>query len=211
MPQSSYIALKQEWSIAWHSPRFRKRLFTVWFFVILTISAFPFFFQAIDKREGYALNDWLLNMLPARDVSLPIFLIVWSMSILTLYRCLQTPELMIRFLWCYVLVSLSRFITISLVPLDPPAGLIGLADPLSNFFYGAKFVTKDLFFSGHTSTMFLMTLCLRNKYDKLFGACATVLVGFLVLVQHVHYTMDVLAAPVFTWGIWRLRKGFLHR
>lgn len=209
MSQTSYIAVKQEWSAAWHSPKFRLRLFTVWFFVILTISAFPFFFQAIEKREGYPLNDWLLNILPAHDVSIPIFLIVWSMSLLTLYRCIQTPELMIRFLWCYVLVSLSRFITISLVPLDPPAGLIGLADPLSNFFYGAKFVTKDLFFSGHTSTIFLMALCLPNKTDKVLGICATIGVGFLVLVQHVHYTMDVLAAPVVTWGIYRLRQWLL--
>jgi membrane-associated phospholipid phosphatase len=86
-----------------------------------------------------------------------------------------------------------------------------LADPLSNAFYGSKFVTKDLFFSGHTSTLFIMFLCLTGRTDRILALIATVVVGILLLVQHVHYTLDVLCAPPLTWGIYRLVKKVIMR
>ena len=44
-------------------------------------------------------------------------------------------------------------------PLDPPPGMIVLEDPLVQLFGGAsRPLTRDLFFSGHTSTMFLLFL-----------------------------------------------------
>jgi membrane-associated phospholipid phosphatase len=157
------------------------------------------------------LNDWILNGLPAHDVSLPLMIVVWAMTALILFRCLQNPDVLMTFLWSYIMVSLVRILTISTVALNAPVNLIGLADPLSNAFYGSKFVTKDLFFSGHTSTIFLMALCVQNKVEKILGYIATAAVGFLLLVQHVHYSMDVLAAPVFTWIIYRLTKRVLER
>jgi membrane-associated phospholipid phosphatase len=93
-------------------------------------------------------------------------------------------------------------LTITLVPLDPPAGLVGLVDPLSNFFYGPKFVTHDLFFSGHTSTVFLLYLCLPGKADKKLALAVTLSVAVLLLVQHVHYTLDVLGGFLFGWVSW---------
>jgi hypothetical protein len=146
----------------------------------------------------------LLRQLPAYDVSAPIFFIIWSTALFTLIRCLQNPDRLLIFAWAYLLLCLTRMVTISLVTLDPPNNLVLLADPLSNFFYGRKFVTRDLFFSGHTSTLFLMSLCLPGKWDKILVIAATITVGFLLLIQHVHYTLDVLSAPLFAWLIWRL-------
>ena len=113
---------------------------------------------------------------------------------------------MIVFLWSYVIMSISRLVVITAVPLNPPAGLLELKDPISNTFYGMKVVTKDLFYSGHTSTVFLMFLCVKKRKDKITLLAATLLVGFLLLLQHVHYTIDVLAAPVFTFIIYFLVK-----
>ncbi|MDM8176234.1 phosphatase PAP2-related protein [Olivibacter sp. 47] len=62
-----------------------------------------------------------------------------------------------------------------------------------------RFYYQRSFFSGHTSTMFLIFLCLPNRVDKLLALIATLLVGSMVLIQHVHYSIDVLAAPLFTW------------
>lgn len=114
-------------------------------------------------------------------------------------RAAQNPQLFLIYVWSYFLLLIMRVLTIALVPLDPPAGLIPLVDPVSNFFYGEKFVTRDLFFSGHTSAVFLMFLCLKSKTDKLMGLIATIVVGFLLMVQHVHYSMDVFGALVFAW------------
>ena len=43
----------------------------------------------------------------------------------------------------------------------------------------------------------------------LLAACAAV-VGALVIVQHVHYSMDVLAAPLFVWVAWRISAATMR-
>ena len=193
------VEVREEWQGAWESAAFRRKTFTGIFSVIAILSVFPFFFQSIEKRSGILLNDPIMRWLPAHNVSLPIFIIIWAISLLMMYRAAKSPQLFITFLWAYVILLILRVCTITLVPLEPPVGLVGLVDPFSNFFYGHKFVTKDLFFSGHTSSVFLIFLCLPNRLDKKLALIATLAVGFLLLVQHVHYTMDVAGACVFAW------------
>jgi hypothetical protein len=211
MPQTTYMTLRQEWALAWQSPRFRWMMTLGMTLAIIMLSMFPLFFQVIEKRQGFIVNDRLLDILPPHNVSMGILLIVWSMGVLMLVRCIRSPDLLMTFIWSYVAVNLCRMLTITLVPLDPPSNLIVLADPMSNAFYGAKFVTKDLFFSGHTSAVFLIFLCLPNRTDKAIALTASLLVGAMVLVQHIHYTMDVFAAPVFTWLLYRLTLRALQR
>jgi membrane-associated phospholipid phosphatase len=199
MPQITLTAVREEWQGAWESTSFRRKVLVGLFIVIVILSVFPAFFQTIEKRNGILLNDPVLRWLPPHNVSLAIFIIIWSVCLLLIYRVAQAPRIFIVYLWSFIFLSLFRILTITLVPLDPPAGLLGLVDPISNFFYGEKFVTRDLFFSGHTSTVFLMYLCLPSRLDRRLALFATVAVGFLLLVQHVHYTLDVLGAFVFAW------------
>jgi membrane-associated phospholipid phosphatase len=124
------------------------------------------------------------------------------MALLTFSRFRQDPSIFLTFLWGFILINLSRFISIGLFPLNAPADLIPIHDPISNHFYGPKFITKDLFFSGHTAAMFLMFLCLKKKTDKILALIATLFIGIAVLLQHVHYTMDVVMAPVITYFLW---------
>ena len=170
------------------------------FIALCVISGFlNQFFQAIEVRDGIGVNDILLSILPAKDCSEAIFILIWSCVALATLRFLNNPMLFIVFLWSYVVLCLTRIITITLVPLNAPPGLIPLRDPLSNYFYGHVFITKDLFYSGHTATLFLIFLCLEKKNDKLIVLLSTGIVGLLLLVQHVHYSMDVLAAPFFAY------------
>lgn len=187
---------------------FRKRIqlgLVVWIAVLI---AFPFFFNYIENRNGIHLNDFIINSIPAYDVSIPTFLIIWSMFLLFLYRAIYDPTLLLIFLWGFIFLSASRFISIYLVPLNPPEQLIALRDPITNIFYGKKhgFITKDLFYSGHTSTQFLMCLCFTKRSDKILALISTILVGTLVLIQHVHYSIDVIAAPFLTYVIFLLSK-----
>jgi membrane-associated phospholipid phosphatase len=70
-------------------------------------------------------------------------------------------------------------------------------------------LTKDLFFSGHTSTMFLLALMAPGRATRIFFLACTVVVGSCVLWQHVHYTVDVLVAPLFAFAAYALASG-LH-
>ncbi len=206
MPSAESLPTKKTWQITWKFPSYRNRVFIGIATLSIILYMLPYFFQRIENRTGILLNDWLLDSIPAYNVSVPIFIIIWSMVLLIFIRIIKDPEIFITFLWAYILVSLSRLITISLIPLNPPIGLIPLADPLSNSFYGAKFITKDLFYSGHTATQFLMFLCLKQKSDKIMALVATICIGILLLIQHVHYTIDVISAPIFTYLLWLVSK-----
>lgn len=211
MPQITLIAARQEWQEAWSVLAFRRKLITGMAIVIAILAMFPFFFQRIEQRHGIVLNDPLLGYLPAHNVSIPLFIIIWTLSTLAAIRAVQNPWMFLTFVWSFVLLSIFRMLSITLVPLDPPAGLIGLVDPLSNAFYGDKFITRDLFFSGHTSTVFLLFLCLPGKTDKKLALLATIGVGTLLLVQHVHYTLDVLGGFVFGWLAYRIATRTIVR
>ncbi|HEU4632491.1 MAG TPA: phosphatase PAP2-related protein [Flavisolibacter sp.] len=191
----SYKELK--WMDTLKDETFKIKLYIGIALLLMVFISFPFFFQYIELREGRVLDDLVLNQLRARDVSIPIFTIIWGMTALFFVRSVQSPSLFLTFMYGFVLLSLSRFITIYLIPLNPPNELIPLVDPISNSFYGKSYVTKDLFYSGHTATQCLFFLCFRRKLDKLIALFCSIAIGFLVLVQHVHYTIDVMAAPVF--------------
>lgn len=185
------------WTEAFRSPLFRKRFWVVVTAVTVCLTLLPFFFQVIQKRPGTLLHDFVLAALPAHNVSIPIFTLIWLMAGLMLVRSFQDPRFMLSAFCGFALFLCSRFITISLVPLEPPPDLITLVDPLSNSFYGKDFITKDLFYSGHTGSQFLFFFLLQKRRDRQFALFSGIAIGVLVLVQHVHYTIDVLAAPVF--------------
>lgn len=123
---------------------------------------------------------------------------------LVLYRIYQNPRLFLVVAYGFILMCLARILTISLLPLNPPTGIITLQDPIANIAYGGNgiFITKDLFYSGHTGNMFLFFLCLEAKWDKIIALTASFLIGLLVLIQHIHYSIDVFAAFIFTYFIY---------
>ncbi len=131
------------------------------------------------------------------------------MGLLTLVRAIKTPAIYVRYVWLYVAISLTRLITITLVPLAAPANLVELVDPVTGIFYGHAVITKDLFYSGHTSTLVAMYFCLPRKSDRKLVVVATIAMACLLLVQHVHYTIDILAAPVFVFLLNRIMQSTL--
>jgi hypothetical protein len=205
--------LSVSWKQAMQSLAFRNRLITAHFFLVSIVLILPHFFDFIEQREGILLYDPILNLISASDLSLPVFICVWGATALLLYRCASSPMIYIKAIYGFVLLLFVRIITISLVPLNAPEGLIPLIDPISNLAYGrADYITKDLFFSGHTSSQFLIFLCLTNRKDKAIALISTILVGSMVLIQHVHYSIDVIAAPIFTYGCyWLGREISLNR
>ncbi|SEN91720.1 PAP2 superfamily C-terminal [bacterium A37T11] len=208
MQQSPYARTKAiTWKIAVQDHIF---LFKLGLGVILLcglLAFLPFFFEHIEQRSGPILRDVLLKLLPAMDMSVPLFITIWGTSVLLIYRCYAKPQLLLSALYSFIFVIAARTICIELVALDPPARLTPLVDPISNYFYGKEnFVTKDLFFSGHCATMYLVFFSLNEKRDRMIALTAALLVTVFVLVQHVHYTMDVLAAPLFSYMCCRLGK-----
>jgi len=209
LSKTNTISRKANWKDLWSTSVARFELIGGSALLAVCLAIMPFFFTAIQKRKGVQMDDFLLDMIPAHDVSIVIFSIIWGMGALAIYRAAKKPAMYVTYVWAYSIIILVRFATISLIKLDPPAGLIQLVDPLTGIFYGNNDITKDLFFSGHTSTLFLIFLTLEKKTDRIIGLLAVIIVGFLLLVQHVHYTLDVVVAPFAVYGIYKLVKAML--
>ena len=203
--------LYERWKIALGSAVFRKKVLVSLLIFIAILIAFPHFFAFIESRQGWQLSDPLLGMIPAKDLSIFTFSTLWLMSLFLIVRMIQQPSLAVLAIVAIDLIFVTRMVTIILFPLEPPPGLIALEDPISNFFYGKGqgFITRDLFFSGHTSSMIMIGLLLPRKWEKRLAFAAAFVVGCLVLVQHIHYSIDVLGAWVFTWFLYRLAKAIV--
>jgi hypothetical protein len=197
-------ALPLIWKKAWQQHTFRAKLLIGVAVLTGILIIFPYFFQFIESRDGFVLPDRILNDLPSVNLSYPIFFVNWVMVLILIIGAIRDPEIFLLFLWAYIFLNISRIITISLIPLNPPDNLIPLTDPISNYFYGSGFITKDLFYSGHTSTQFLIFLVLKKNKLKNLALLSTMLIGVMVLIQHVHYTIDVVMAPFFALLVYKL-------
>lgn len=185
-------------------PRSTTRL-TIWLLslcaALIALKLSGDFLNYNEQRDaGIQLNDWVLNMLTPKNIAIPLFAITW-LSIVTgvLVSFTKTRSAMYM-LWSIVFIVAFRCFIMYLFPLLPPEGIIPLEDPIVEFcFYSDKVLVKDLFFSGHTANVALVAFVVPNALLKRIVAVAAVIVAFLLLVQHVHYTIDVIAAPFFSY------------
>ncbi len=204
------IALKNNWRETWSSSLQRAQIIIGSILMIIISFMLPPFFNLIQKRDGPIIHDAVLAAIPAHNVSWAIFTVIWGIGFYALWRGIEKPTIYITYLWTFIFITILRVLAISFVPLDPPAGLIVLTDPLTAVFYGRSTITKDLFFSGHTSILFLAFLCLERKWDKILALIGTCIVACLLLVQHVHYTIDIIAAPIIIYPVYRVVKYLLN-
>lgn len=196
------------WSEAWISKDFRRKLIVGSVFYIGILLFYPHFFIQIQKKQGELINDYVLAFLPSVNMSAVIFSLLYLSVIYAIYKAAKHPYLFLLFLWSTIFLSISRIITISFVPLEPPIGLVSLIDPVLYPFYGPNNITKDLFYSGHVGSVFLVSLILQTKKEKIAALFVTVIVGLSLLLQHIHYTIDVLSAPLFVYFVFLVAKKF---
>ncbi|MCW3102947.1 MAG: hypothetical protein JWO09_1387 [Bacteroidetes bacterium] len=178
----------------------------------LILFAFLHFLTYNEARSGYHFNDPVLNLVAARDLSLVTFILTYGFAIAGLLIALRDPAVLVKLFAAYAILTLLRICTLYLLPLEPPAGILPLEDVLLRFsFYSGRANLKDLFFSGHTATLFLFAFAFRKPALKITFACAALLVGILLMLQHVHYSIDVAVAPVAAWVAVRLARALIPK
>jgi hypothetical protein len=166
--------------------------------------------QALPYVPAVANANYLLWL----AVYLPLALVFLALE----------PRRWVRYMVTGGLVSLLRGATLLLTGLGPPdpsvagAGLgarsfleawLDLVSPWGVFARGTAqaYLTKDLFFSGHTATTFLLVLYLwprrRLRWIALAGHA---LVVASVLLARLHYAIDVVGAWAITFTVFALRE-----
>jgi hypothetical protein len=197
--------------IAWKLYFSNAKNIAVFFFtltlLVIVLYCFTYFLIFNESRRGYDFNDPVLSLFTPIDVSMHIFVLTYVVSITGIILVLQKPVLFVQILQVYTGILLLRMFTMYLLPLEAPASIIPLKDFfLENTFYQNTTVLKDLFFSGHTATVCMFGVCFRNKTLKIIFYMFAAMIGFLLILQHVHYTIDVLVAPLFVFLAVYLQK-----
>ena len=76
------------------------------------------------------------------------------------------------------------------------------------------FITQgnDLFFSGHTGLPFLIALIFWDHiYLRILFLISSGIFGVIVLLSHLHYSIDVFSAFFITYTIYHIALAFFHK
>jgi membrane-associated phospholipid phosphatase len=203
---STIEIIKQNWREKLSDKKFRWSFLLSLIFLAIGLYVIANILIHIEQRPGVSFKDPLLITFEAVDLTWITFILIYGALIAALISMTKHPLNMLWAVQSYSILISMRVITIYFLPLEAPQGIIPMEDPFVAFFGGGQTYLKDLFFSGHTSTMFLLFLVNPHKKFRYIFLIATILVGASVLVQHVHYTIDVIAAPFFAYTAYRVSR-----
>ena len=152
-------------------------------------------------REAVALDDPILKHLRPYDFSVPIFMLMYSGIMISIYQLIPQPQRLYYAFRAFTALILLRTIFIFVTPIGPPHDLIALQDPFIDGVVGFRGqVLNDLFFSGHVANLYLLAFIARPGRIRNYLFTIAAIVSVLLVWQKVHYTADVLAAPFFSYA-----------
>jgi hypothetical protein len=181
-----------------------------------------------EPRPAPSLPDLVLDAVPRVDWILQHNYHLWLAAYLpvALWLLARDRAAFLRFLWIGGWLSLLRGLMIPLTGFGPVDGRdcnagasgatlwhawLAIVNPVTALFTDAAHVglTKDLFFSGHVSSTFLLWLYCRGRGRGQSLLAPVALAGHLfvtatVLLGHVHYTVDVVGAWAVTFAVYAL-------
>jgi membrane-associated phospholipid phosphatase len=177
-------------------------------FLAIVLASLANFLNFAEARPGVVLPDPILNLFNPIDLTWLIFALIYIALIVAIITLIKNPKQLMFAIQVYSLLVAVRIGAMYLLPLEPPAKMIILNDPFVEFFGTGQTLTKDLFFSGHTATLFLLFLVSEKKIIKTVFLISTIVVAISVLLQHVHYAIDVFAAVFFTYACYKFLTTF---
>lgn len=184
--------------------RNRFELVITLFLLAVVLTSLANFLNYVEARKGVLLPDPLLNLFNPIDLTWLTFALIYVSIVVAIVTLFKNPSRLVFAIQLYTLMVAVRIIAMYLMPFDPPSSMIILNDPFVEYFGTGQTLTKDLFFSGHTATLFILFLVSENKMIKTVFMISTIAVAISVILQHVHYSIDVFAAVIFTYTCYKL-------
>ena len=119
------------------------------------------------------------------------------------------PERIPFTLYSFALFYFVRAIFVSLTHIGPAPipQTENFSLVVTTFFFGG-----DLFFSGHTGAPYLMALIFwRDRVVRGIFLTSSIVFGIVVLLAHLHYTIDVVAAFFVAYGVFRMAQHYFEK
>lgn len=156
-----------------------------------------------SKKEVLVVNDLILDFLPVFNINYlyveGAFILILFAVLLAFYRPQRLP-FMLKSVGLFIFVrSFFIILTHLSVPLpEGPSGYTQSFGTISQLFSSGN----DLFFSGHTGFPFLLSLIFwKDKLLRYLFLATSCFFGVVVLLGHLHYSIDVFAAFFITYAI----------
>jgi hypothetical protein len=163
----------------------------------------------VDRAPGNPAVDLFLSILPVVNLNFLIVEGALAAIVFSIILILAKPKYLLFALKAGAIFIATRamFIAVTHIGIYP-----GQINPDTGFFdriYTGLGLEAGFFFSGHTGLPLLMALILWNKkFWRYAYIILSIVFGIAVLFAHIHYTMDVLAAPYMTYGIFKMSQYF---
>lgn len=179
-------------------------------FIFLAISLIINFYAGTyaTERASNPVTDIILSNIRVYDLD-GVF--IWGSFILATFItiiCLYRPERIPFIVKSIALFVIIRSLFITLTHIGPFPSQIDInSDLLSKMSFGG-----DLFFSGHTGLPFLLALIFwKNKLMRYIFLCFSIIFAIVVLLAHLHYSIDVLSAFFITYSIFHIAEYLFKR
>ncbi len=194
-----------------YKDNFKNRSFLISFLSSILILALSVIVQSFATKyatssSSGSVADIILSNTRVYDVD-GIF--VWGSVILTLFTlfvCLYHIKSFPFVVKSVALLTLIRSLFMSLTHISPFPGHVTISSAFAQeeIFRGI-FTGNDLFFSGHTAVPFLLALIFwDNKILRVIFLGWSALFATVVLLGHIHYSIDVLSAFFITFSIYHI-------
>jgi membrane-associated phospholipid phosphatase len=178
--------------------------------VILMASLVVQFYISIyvEHSASVPVTDIILSNTRVYDVG-GIF--VWGAVLLIIigtFIVLRKPYYAPFVMKSIAIFTFIRSVFISLTHISPFPTRALIDSPFFNReVFNGIFTGNDLFFSGHTGIPFLLALIFwENKILRIVFLSFSIMFAIIVLLGHLHYSIDVLSAFFITFSIFHICK-----
>ena len=170
--------------------------------VLLSMVASSFAVVFSTEHASNGVTDLILSNTPALDVDGIYVYGALCLIAFIVILCAVFPKRLPFMLYSLALFFVTRSLFVSLTHLGPfePSMQINFGTAIQRMFFG-----DDYFFSGHTGAPFLMALIYwREKFLRYVFLALSIFFGAVVLLGHLHYSIDVFGAFFITYTIYAL-------
>ena len=207
--------IRERYAARFSDPAFVRSF--IWGFVFLLVSLvinwFASFYAA--ERASSSVTDIILSNIPVFDVD-GFFVwgpvVFWAFMAVIAFRDPKNIPFCAKTIAVFIIIR-SVFITLTHIgpyPTQAPMDVFGanwlqhLTDNANFFIFSSG---SDLFFSAHTGLPFLMGLIFwKDKPIRTFCIIAAAFFGVIVLLGHLHYSIDVASAFFITYTIYHIAE-----